>query len=372
MQQRRRSAKWTTRLHNLLAERMNFFDTRIYILRRTDTYYPNWVRRRGAYGHHPVGRGRRDFAAHGRSPPGEGRLYGHCHGQVERGARPVGFGATHRSGGDRHLHAAGPGQRLGLGAHGALAPARIAGRLCHRLSRGAGGRDNPGAGIPEAGRSRQAHRHDQGAPRRVRVSRFAGRDHASGAARRIRLSRERADFDASRFSFAALVGRVLRRFFGITAARAIKSTRRANASARFLSRSRKRSAAITSTPSLVIRRPASAAIRRLVPPSSDGERHTSKRSCTARDTFLTFCPPGSGPKARVLWRPGASRAFLWGAGWPWRGGRWARASGGCPPPFVAPAGGAPRPPGGGRGPPPCSTASTRPPSACRARSAPMP
>src|SRR5580693_2182818 len=46
------------------------------------------------------------------------------------------------------------------------------------------------------------------------------------------------------------------------------------------------------TPSLVRREPASRIRRWRTSSGSDGECATSKRSCTADDTLLTFCPPG--------------------------------------------------------------------------------
>jgi hypothetical protein len=50
-------------------------------------------------------------------------------------------------------------------------------------------------------------------------------------------------------------------------------------------------------PSLVSRAPASRAARAFTGAGSDGEPFRSKRSCTALDTLLTFCPPG--PEARM-------------------------------------------------------------------------
>ena len=49
---------------------------------------------------------------------------------------------------------------------------------------------------------------------------------------------------------------------------------------------------MTMTPSLVSRLPASRISRTATSLGSDGEWRTSKRSCTADDTLLTFCPPG--------------------------------------------------------------------------------
>jgi hypothetical protein len=49
---------------------------------------------------------------------------------------------------------------------------------------------------------------------------------------------------------------------------------------------------MTMTPSLVSRLPASFISRTATSFGSERERRTSKRSCTADDTLLTFCPPG--------------------------------------------------------------------------------
>src|ERR1051325_6585884 len=49
---------------------------------------------------------------------------------------------------------------------------------------------------------------------------------------------------------------------------------------------------MTITPSLVRRLPASRMSRTATSLGNDGERRASKRSCTADDTLLTFCPPG--------------------------------------------------------------------------------
>src|SRR4051812_14092622 len=54
---------------------------------------------------------------------------------------------------------------------------------------------------------------------------------------------------------------------------------------------------MTSTPSLVIRLPASRSRRARTSSRNDGEWRTSKRSCTAVLSLLTFCPPG--PEARM-------------------------------------------------------------------------
>src|SRR5690348_7623457 len=49
---------------------------------------------------------------------------------------------------------------------------------------------------------------------------------------------------------------------------------------------------MTITPSLVRRLPASRIRRIATSFGSEGECRASKRSCTADDTLLTFCPPG--------------------------------------------------------------------------------
>ena len=70
-----------------------------------------------------------------------------------------------------------------------------------------------------------------------------------------------------------------------------------SASARLRSWVRWRCAMMTITPSLVSRLPASRISRIATSFGSDGERRTSKRSCTAVESLLTFCPPG--PEARM-------------------------------------------------------------------------
>src|SRR6266567_3772351 len=72
----------------------------------------------------------------------------------------------------------------------------------------------------------------------------------------------------------------------------MRSNRRSLASARLRSWARWVRARMIRTPSLVRRPPASAMRRARTSLASDGERATSKRSCTAEETLLTFCPPG--------------------------------------------------------------------------------
>ena len=56
---------------------------------------------------------------------------------------------------------------------------------------------------------------------------------------------------------------------------------------------------MTITPSLVSRLPASRISRTATSLGSDGECRTSKRSCTAVDTLLTFCPPGPDERTKL-------------------------------------------------------------------------
>src|SRR5215831_2157001 len=104
-------------------------------------------------------------------------------------------------------------------------------------------------------------------------------------------------FSSTRRRRAALVGLVARRGTGRTAAARISAIRRSSASARLRSWVRWLCAVITSTPSRVRRRPASRSSRARTSSVSEGERRTSKRSCTAVESLLTFCPPG--PEARM-------------------------------------------------------------------------
>src|SRR5262245_771043 len=97
-----------------------------------------------------------------------------------------------------------------------------------------------------------------------------------------------------RWAFGTFVGR---RGVGLTAACRIRSKRRSRASSRLRSCARCCCAMMTMTPSLVTRLPASRMRRTATSVGSDGEWRASKRSCTADDTLLTFCPPG--PDART-------------------------------------------------------------------------
>jgi hypothetical protein len=121
---------------------------------------------------------------------------------------------------------------------------------------------------------------------------------------------ERRFLVSIRRCFDALVGLVARRGTGRTAASWISATSRSCASARLRSWVRWFCAISTSTPSLVKRLPASRISRMATSFGSDGERRTSKRSCTAVESLLTFCPPGpdertklssSSPSSMLIW-----------------------------------------------------------------------
>src|SRR5262245_14853298 len=147
-------------------------------------------------------------------------------------------------------------------------------------------------------------RDSTGATARRRGARCVGRPNnmrrrysIEGFACRRPLMPERRFLASKRRAREALVGLVGRRGVGGTAARRISSTRRASASSRLRSWVRWRCAVITRTPSLVRRLPARRSSRVRTASSSDGEPRTSKRSCTAVDSLLTFCPPG--PEARM-------------------------------------------------------------------------
>src|SRR3954470_14846093 len=97
----------------------------------------------------------------------------------------------------------------------------------------------------------------------------------------------------------ARVGLVARRGVGLTAASWINATSRACASARLRSWVRWLCAMITSTPSLVMRRPPSFISRNATSFGNDGDCRTSNRSCTAVDSLLTFCPPGPDERTKL-------------------------------------------------------------------------
>src|SRR5215813_13887008 len=100
-----------------------------------------------------------------------------------------------------------------------------------------------------------------------------------------------------RRSREALVGLVGRRGTGGTAAWRMSSIRRSRASCRLRSWVRWRCAVITRTPSRVRRLPARRSSRARTSSARDGDCRTSKRSWTALESLLTFCPPG--PEARM-------------------------------------------------------------------------
>jgi len=106
----------------------------------------------------------------------------------------------------------------------------------------------------------------------------------------------RCRFDSSRFSFAARFGFVGRRVLGRLAACCSKATSRARAASRFCPCVRCSRLSMRSTPSDVMRLPASLTSRSLTSMGSE-EAFTSKRSSTAVETLLTFWPPG--PDART-------------------------------------------------------------------------
>jgi hypothetical protein len=114
---------------------------------------------------------------------------------------------------------------------------------------------------------------------------------------RPRFKVECVRFPAMRRSFDARVGRVAMRAFGFTDAARSKSASRASASRRFASCVRKRPASITSTSSPLTRRPAIRRNRAFTSAGSVRLAPMSKRSSTAVETLLTFCPPG--PDART-------------------------------------------------------------------------
>src|SRR5262245_28708780 len=76
---------------------------------------------------------------------------------------------------------------------------------------------------------------------------------------------------------------------------------RSSASARLRSWVRWFCAISTSSPSLVMRRPARRISRSATSLGNDGERRTSKRNCTAVESLLTFCPPGPEARTKLSW-----------------------------------------------------------------------
>src|SRR6476646_5785266 len=108
---------------------------------------------------------------------------------------------------------------------------------------------------------------------------------------------DRCDFAVSRRTFEPSVGRLGRRVFGTTSARAISSFSRARASARLASWVRCTREVMINTPSCVARLPANARRRHRMSAGSERDWPASKRSWTAVETLLTFWPPG--PEART-------------------------------------------------------------------------
>ncbi len=106
---------------------------------------------------------------------------------------------------------------------------------------------------------------------------------------------------SNRRIFDASVGLVLRRIFGLCAALRINSTSRSVASSRFRPWVRNRRASIISMPSSVTRLPASEMRRFRTSSGRERELATSKRSCTAVATLLTFCPPGPEARTKYSW-----------------------------------------------------------------------
>src|SRR3954447_4846579 len=111
------------------------------------------------------------------------------------------------------------------------------------------------------------------------------------------LEEDRCDFAVSRRTLEASVGRLGRRGFGTTSARAISSFSRARTSARLAPWVRCTREVMINTPSCVARLPANARRRCRTSAGSERDWPTSKRNWTAVETLLTFWPPG--PEART-------------------------------------------------------------------------
>jgi len=111
------------------------------------------------------------------------------------------------------------------------------------------------------------------------------------------LDEDRCDFAVSRRTLEPSVGRLGRRVFDTTCARAISSFRRARASARLASCVRCTRGVMINTPSCMARLPANARRRCRTSAGSERDCPTSNRSWTAVETLLTFWPPG--PEART-------------------------------------------------------------------------
>src|SRR6476646_10103012 len=114
------------------------------------------------------------------------------------------------------------------------------------------------------------------------------------------FAEDRCDFAASRRTLEARVGRLGRRVFGTTSARAISSFSRARASARLASWVRCTREVMINTPSCVARLPANARRRCRTSDGRERDWPTSKRSWTAVETLLTFWPPGPEARTKVI------------------------------------------------------------------------
>lgn len=107
----------------------------------------------------------------------------------------------------------------------------------------------------------------------------------------------------------AFVGFVFRRAFGLSCAFFTSSRNLRMASSRFCSCVRYLCASITRIPPCVMRFPAIWISRVFASSRRKSDRRTSKRSCTAVATLLTFCPPG--PEERIYSREiSLSRFFI--------------------------------------------------------------
>src|SRR5215471_12961605 len=114
------------------------------------------------------------------------------------------------------------------------------------------------------------------------------------------LEEDRCDFAVSRRTLEANVGRLGRRAFGTTSARATSSLSRARASARLASCVRCAREVMIKTPSCVARLPANASRRCRTSAGSERDWPASKRSWTAVETLLTFWPPGPEARTKVI------------------------------------------------------------------------
>ena len=149
--------------------------------------------------------------------------------------------------------------------------------------------------IPEPGICRGLRKHSQKS-----IARTDEPAQSSFVRPRSFLEEDRSDFAVSRRTLEPSVGRLGRRVFGTTCARAISSFSRARASARLASCVRCTRDVMINTPSCVARLPANA--RRRCRTSSRSKRvwPTSKRSWTAVETLLTFWPPGPEARTKVI------------------------------------------------------------------------